>query len=343
MMGGLQNGVVTRSKQILGSGVIYLEKFDMKNSNKLKTILDKYQTFYTTEYEIEVLIKKGGRVAPAILHGLDPSGAIPLFLDVKKIDGLLPGFSFSHRLDIVQGEDLTIISPSHLIYSISSIPRMQSGTIDHFVITDVPEIDDYHMWVRLPFVQNLIRKKTINRVRIYNKIKFSSLEKDLETILGNSFSIKSWEEENSELAWALKLETNVMISLFLSMVFLVTISIISGQLIFWNKIKEDLVGFWILGVSRNKIMRNVTLFFILMILVASAFGVLSGVLFLLGFEQWGGNVLPEMFVDRKVPILITTRYLLISFILPSLIAIFMSLFTLKSINREGDFLKIIRM
>jgi len=244
----------------------------------------------------------------------------------------------AYKVGVAPPETLELISPSHVDELLGDIPRSQSVRIDRTFSSDVPEIDMYHMWVRLPLIQNLIQKRMINRLRIYSAGDFDSLK----PLLPKEARLMTWEDENRTLVWALNLEATVMVFLFAAMSLLVSLCISSGLLIFFNKIKTDLSSFWILGASHDKINRSTKYFLHLMSLLSILSGVVAGLIFLYLFDHFAPEIMPDVFVDRKIPILITTKALLVSFFVPYLISFFFVKFALAQFKREHDFLSHVR-
>lgn len=338
-MGGLQNKLMERSKAVIGRATII---FKTNESDprliELESILSKEHLSYTREYEIELLLRYLTYIAPVTVHGIDQKGFLPQFLaNEHKFEALIPT-ELAYKVGVAPPEILQLISPSHVDDLLGEIPRAQSIKIDKTFNSDVPEIDVGHLWVRLPLIQNLIQAKNLNRIRIYSKTDF----KKLAGILPNWVQFKTWEDENSTLVWALNLESSVMIFLFAAMSLLVSLCISSGLLIFFNKIKTDLASFWILGASLDKINRSTKYFLHLMSFVSIIAGVLSGLVFLWFFDHYAPEIMPDVFVDRKIPILITMKGLVISFLVPYIISSIFVTFALSQFKREHNLLDHVR-
>jgi lipoprotein-releasing system permease protein len=345
-MGGLQGKLMERSKAVLGKAVVYY-KSEPNNVEyqKLFKILDQKKINYSKEYEIELLLRYQTFITPVIVHGIDQTGFVPNLLrndlqsskDQKKVDAIMP-LELAYKVGVAPPETLQIISPAHVDELLGEIPRSQSIKIERTISSDVPEIDMYHLWVRLPLIQNLIQSHLINRIRIYSDMDFDALKKTLPPAV----QVKTWEEENSTLVWALKLESTLMIFLFAAMSLLVSLCISSGLLIFFNKIKSDLASFWILGASFGRIDRATKYFLHLMSFLSIGGGVLAGLAFLWLFDHYAPEIMPDVFVDRKIPILITFKGLFISFIIPYAISSVFVTFALAQFKREHDLLDHVR-
>ncbi len=337
-MGGLQNKLMERSKAVIGRATI-LYKADSSDLKlkEIEKVLTERKLNYTREYEIELLLRYQSFITPVIVHGIDLKGHVPAFLTKKKFEAMMP-LELAYKVGVAPPETLELISPSHVDELLGDIPRAQSIRIDQTFSSDVPEIDMYHLWVRLPLIQNLIQSRMVNRLRIYSQDDFKSL-KDL---LPQGARLMTWEDENRTLVWALNLEATVMVFLFAAMSLLVSLCISSGLLIFFNKVKTDLASFWILGASHEKINRSTKYFLHLMSLLSILSGVIAGLIFLYLFDHFAPEIMPDVFVDRKIPILITGKGLLVSFFVPYFISFFFVKFALAQFKREHDFLSHVR-
>ena len=345
-MGGLQNKLMERSKAVLGKATLYYKsEATDENYRKLFKILDDKKVQYSKEYEIELLLRYQTFITPVIVHGIDQSGFVPDLLrndlqtstNGKKVDAIMP-LELAYKVGVAPPEELQIISPAHVDDLMGEIPRGQTIKIERTISSDVPEIDLYHLWVRLPLIQNLIQSHLINRVRIYSDMDFD----ELKNLIPSQIELKTWEQENATLVWALRLESTVMVFLFAAMSLLVSLCISSGLLIFFNKIKSDLSSFWILGASFGQIDRATKYFLHLMSFLSIAMGVVFGLIFLWLFDHYAPEIMPDVFVDRKIPILITMKGLMVSFLVPYIISSIFVSFALAQFKREHDLLDHVR-
>ena len=344
IMSGLQSGLIKRSKNVQGSGVILLKQGEVSNTtvSKIKKILSQNNVSFFEEYEIELLLKNDDFIRPVILHGVNFKEKVPKFLENKDVSGMIVGTELSAYLNAYYGSQILVISPVHTDSILGELPRSVSSSISDFYMSELSEIDKVHAWVRLGLVQNLIRKKAINTIRIFDFNDWETIEILLKDFK-KSIRLKSWEQMNHSLVWALNLETNVMLFLFVSMSFLVAITITSGFMIFFDKVKVDLISFWILGQSQRKLM-NLSYFLTHLIgIIFCLIGVSLGIGFLMILQKNNLNFMPDFFVERSIPVNLNMKNVLISFFVPYLIATVFSYFSFNFFKRENkNFLKLIR-
>jgi lipoprotein-releasing system permease protein len=341
-MGGLQNNLINRSKDISGDAVVYLEKKDVAFANTVHAFLKKNKLWAYPEYELELLIKNGTYLSPIIIHGVIPDSELPKFLEDSDLKKMVIPYDIAHTINVGIDDQVRLISPSHVDTMLGDIPRSLSVKVGDILSTDVPEVDAAHAWVRLPLIQNLIRKREINRLRIHGKTDYSEITSLLKNEFGDDVRLKIWEEENSTLVWALQLETTVMVFLFVAMTMLVSLCITSGLMIFFDKVKLDLASFWIMGASKMKLEKASALFINIVSLLAVSSGLIVGIIFLLLLDKFGANIMPDVFVDRKIPVFISLRGVLVSFFVPYVMALLFTLFTLGQFQKDNSFLDHVR-
>lgn len=341
-MGGLQGKLMERSKNVQGHGVI---SFDDTPENEIKELLNKLKKAGARpvgELEVELLVKYGQYYAPMIIHGVDPQGPLPDFLEDKVYEELVLPRSLSYKINATVGDLVRLLSPGHLDHLLGGVPRLASLYVDYLVSTDVPEIDDFHGWAKLLRIQALVGKRVLNKVRIYGPLSKEKVESIIAEYGPTSSRYKSWEDVNATLVWALGLETAVMVFLFSAMTLLVSLAITSGLLIFFSKIKSDLASFWVMGTSEKSLLSSSKLFLFLLTLFSVGLGLAFGLAFLSLLDSFGPNIMPDVFVDRKIPVKITFMATFVSFIIPMGICLFFSWQSLKAFKRDVDYLTYIR-
>lgn len=342
VMGGLQQGLVSRSKTHVGAGVImFTTSASMLDEARLIEEARARGLNPVRELEVELLIRNQGQVAPIVLHGIDLKGTRPQFLKDKDLTGLVLGADLGQKIRATFYTEVGLIAPATTEALMGELPRSLEATVGDFMMSEVSEIDAAHAWARLPLVQNLLRVRGVNRWRFFDQAQFNTAHEWLQTregVIG-----RSWEEQNSTLVWALNLETKVMLALFISMALLVALAITTGLLLFFAHIRTDLASFWILGFSLQRLQR-LTLGFILQLSgVICALGVAMGVAVLWVIARYGRDLMPDIFVERTLPVQFSADAIFLAFIIPFLIASVFSLLSFAQFRRENaSFIHLIR-
>ena len=341
-MGGLQGKLIGRSKAVVGTGV-----FEFPNTSEEEILgfvseLSKVGVRPIKELEVELLVKYGQYYAPMIVHGLDPQGELPDFLEGKTFEDLVLPRSLAIKINSTVGDLVRLLSPGHLDNLIGNVPRLASLYVDYLVNTEVPEIDDFHGWARLLRIQAIVGKKVVNKIRLYNDYDQEVLNTIAEKHAPKGWHFQRWEDVHATLVWALSLETAVFVFLFSAMTLLVSLAITSGLLIFFSKTKGDLASFWVMGTSERSLFQSSKIFLFCLTFFSVGLGIFFGLLFLGLLDHFGPNIMPDVFVDRKIPVKITGIGVFLSFSIPFSISLIFAWQSLKSFRKDINYLTYIR-
>lgn len=343
IMGGLQKSLITRSKNIHGSYLVVFDEPTTSSLEEIKEVLRKEGVSFYSELEVEVMLKHKNYVAPAKLHGIDLDDEKPSFLQNKDFKGLVMGSELSNRIKLQFLDEIQIIAPGVTDSLMGEVPRFISESLSDYLYTELSEVDEFEVWSRIGMVQNLLRSPGVNQIRIFGKLNPELLKK-IESIEGDvPKKILAWEDMNEALVWSLNLETKVMLFLFISMSFLVAIAITSGLMIFYSKIRRDLMSFWILGMSQKKLVQLCFKFTLILSGLTVLVGGIFGWVTLKLLEKFGHDLMPDIFVERELPVQLDFNHILMSLLIPFTISLIFSYFSFAHFRKENQsFVAIVR-
>ncbi len=344
IMGGLQKGLIARSKNVHGSHLIVFQEITAESLRDLKDVLRKEAVPVYSELEVEVMIKYKNFVAPAKLHGIDLEDERPSFLSEKDFTGLVMGSELASKIKAQFLDDVQVIAPGVTDTLMGEeVPRFISENLSDYLHSELSEVDDLEMWSRSTMVQNLLRKNGINQIRLFGEIPKNVLDKIANIETTTPFRILSWEKMNESLVWSLNLETKVMLFLFISMSLLVAIAITSGLLIFYSKIIKDLMSFWILGMSQKKLVNLCFRFTLILSGITVIVGGIFGHITLKLLERFGHELMPDIFVERQLPVHLDFSHIVIALFIPFGISLIFSYFSFVNFRKENQsFVSIVR-
>ncbi len=343
IMGGLQQGLIARSKNIHGTQLIIFDSPTDESLTTIKDILTKENIPFYSELEVEVMLKHKNFVAPAKLHGIDLTDERPSFLQEKDFKGLVMGSELATKIKLQFLDEVQIIAPGVTDSLMGEVPRFISETMTDYLYTELSEVDDFEVWARAGMVQNLVRQNGVNQIRLYGEVTPAILKKISEVETTVPKRILSWENMNQALVWSLNLETKVMLFLFISMSFLVAIAITSGLMIFYSKIRRDLMSFWILGMAQSKLIKLCFKFTLILSAVTVAVGGIFGYITLKLLERFGHELMPDIFVERELPVQLDFNHIVVSLLIPFGISLVFSYFSFANFRKENQsFVSIVR-
>ncbi len=342
IMGGLQKGLVNRSKSVHGS---YLISFDqpVADASEVKEVLRKEGVPFYSELEVEVMLKHRTFVAPAKLHGIDLSDDRPEFLEEKDFKGLVMGNDLAGKIKVQFLDELQIIAPGVTDSLMGEIPRFVTEGLSDYLYTELPEVDEFEIWARKDLVHNLLRQRGVNQIRVFGELTEEIRNRLRKVETEAPLRILSWEKMNEALVWSLNLETKVMLFLFISMSLLVAIAITSGLMIFYSKIRRDLMSFWILGMAQRQLVRLCFKFTLILSAITVVLGGISGYITLRILESYGHDIMPDIFVERRLPIQLDFSHIVMSLLIPFGISLIFSYFSFAHFRRENQsFVSVVR-
>lgn len=343
IMGGLQSGLIARSKSVHGSFLIRFDSPTSENVDEIKEVLRKEGVAFYSELEIEVMLKARNFVAPAKVHGIDLTDERPDFLMDKDFKGMVMGSDLASKIKVQFMDEFQIIAPGITDSLMGEIPRFITDELSDFLYSELPEVDEFETWARLELIQNLIRKRGVNQIRLFGEVSDAVQKKILLIKTEVPFQLISWEQMNGALVWSLNLETKVMLFLFISMSLLVAIAITSGLLIFYSKIRRDLMSFWILGMGQKKIIQLCFKFTLILSALTCALGAIFGYGTLKILERYGHDMMPDIFVERQLPIQLNFSNIVLSLLIPFGISLVFSWFSFAHFRKENQsFVSIVR-
>lgn len=342
IMGGLQHGLISRSKSINGGHLIKFPGTSPESLFELKEILRKEGIPFYSELETEVMLRKRNFVAPAKLHGIDLTDERPEFLRDKDFSGLVLGSDLAGKLKTQFMDDIEVIAPAVTDSIMGEVPRFVADSVSDYLYTEISEVDDLEMFARLSFVQNLLRENSVNQIRIFGGVTPILLNRLMGAAPPTARHL-SWADQNQALVWSLDLETKVMLFLFISMSLLVAIAITSGLMIFYSKIKRDLMSFWILGMGQKKLLALCFKFTLILSGITVLIGGIFGSITLLILERFGHDLMPAIFVERSLPVQLNFNNIVISLLIPFGISLVFSWFSFAYFRKENQsFVNIVR-
>lgn len=317
-MQGLQHNMIKRYQEVEGAFFVQTLKNDVASSQTLQKLHHSLKVRNIVHYPalvMEVLLKQNEFIAPALLTAFDSSVNWPFFLSDQEQSGLILGADLGAKLKAGPLNNIKVYSPSHTIAMLGDIPQFVSEQVSGFYLSGFEDVDTIRAWSRLAMAQNLIRENKINQIIFYDEKYFDEVVEMIAPYL-NELGISTWKEQRQELMWAFNLETMVMVFIFTMMAILVSLTIISSCSLFLNKVQLEMFVFWLLGESNQKIKNGLFVTFQTIILASVTLGLLLGLAVLVYLDLKSPIIMPDVFLERSIPIVFSWKYTVISFLIP---------------------------
>ena len=192
--------------------------------------------------------------------------------------------SFDYNINI--GDKLLIMSPSGEETILGNLPKQETYIVDSIFDSEIAEFDRSVAFINLNNLENLFDLKKENRnLEIYlknpKKINFS--KKKIQQLFNDHY-IFTWADLNKSLFSALKVERNVMFIILSLIIIVAAFNIISGLTILVKNKTKEIAILKSIGVRNKSITKIFFMVGFLIGTLATAFGIILGVLFSYNIE-----------------------------------------------------------
>ena len=212
------------------------------------------------------------------------------------IDGSLNSFSkntisigkeLAISLDLIVGDEITLMSTSNLQTPFGNLPMQEKFTISSVFSTGLAEFD--HNVIFMPFgnAQSLFELSDMDiDLEIFLKKPDNAqlVKEKVQKIFSNHY-VYSWADLNKSFFGALKVERNVMFIILTLIIIVAAFNIISGLTILVKNKTREIAILRTLGVSKNSIAKVFFLTGFTIGLLATITGVTIGILFSYYIEE----------------------------------------------------------
>ena len=264
------------TKRLLGinSHINIYSPINLISSDSLKVIKNNLDHMYYENFigsvETNGLIIKNNFSKGILIRGYDKIDESHYLHDSiiegnyinNSINHVIIGDSLARSIDAKIGDKIKIAIPKSDNTILGNIPRFKTLTISGFFDFGLYEYDNNLIFIN----SNLARKLLILKENHFNKLEiFSNNTEDVIIVKNkitniintnklNLYSV-SWLERNSSLISALKVEKNVMFLILTLIIFVASMNIISGLIIFVKEKNKDIGILKTLGLSDKSILK----------------------------------------------------------------------------------------
>jgi len=247
------------------------------------------------------------------------------------------GKELAISLDLIVGDEITLMSTSNLQTPFGNLPLQEKFSISSVFTTGLAEFD--HNVIFMPF-ENANSLFELSDIDIDLEIFLKKPEKveQIKNQVQEAFSehyVYSWTDLNKSFFGALKVERNVMFIILTLIIIVAAFNIISGLTILVKNKTKEIAILRTLGLSKNSIAR---IFFIIGFsigLLATITGVIMGILFSYYIEEirilitsiFNISLFPEeIYFLSQMPSEINLKYIFIISIFSLLITFIATIF-----------------
>ena len=274
----------------------YEKPITNKDLNKLDIIKDSILSTAFTFSGQGILLNKENTTGVIIRsYTKDEINKISLIRD-GILDGDLSSFKYGTisigkelaiSLDLVAGDEITLMSTSNLQTPLGSLPLQEKFKISSVFSTGLAEFDQNVIFMPYKNADSLfeLSEKDISlEIFLKNPNNAQALKKNIQKLF-YEYYVYTWADLNKSFFGALKVERNVMFIILTLIIIVAAFNIISGLTILVKNKTKEIAILRTLGVSKNSIAKIFFLTGFLIGLLATITGVGIGILFSYYIEE----------------------------------------------------------
>ena len=270
-----------------------INKDDLINLNILKDYISR--TAFTFSGQAILINKKnttGILVRSYLQNDIDKidlirEGIIDGSLNLFNENTISIGKELAISLDLIVGDEITLMSTSNLQTPFGNLPLQEKFTISSVFSTGLIEFDQNVIFMPFENANSLfeLSDMDIDLEIFLNKPDQVQLVKEKVQKIFSSHYVYSWADLNKSFFGALKVERNVMFIILTLIIIVAAFNIISGLTILVKNKTKEIAILRTLGISKNSIAK---IFFVIGFtigLFATITGVIIGILFSYYIEE----------------------------------------------------------
>jgi len=244
------------------------------------------------QVEFEGMLNYGSQVSGALIHGVLPreeeavSNVHEKMVagDMRALVGGEFGIVLGQELALTMGVDLgdkvTLITPQAQVTPAGILPRMRRFTVVGVFSVGMYEYDRATAFIHLDDGARLMKlKDEVSSVRLKLKDMFAApeLSYELNQSMGDRYWINDWTKQHANFFRAVKTEKRVMFFILLLIVAVAAFNIVSTLVMLVNDKRSDIAILRTLGLTPGQVMGVFMVQGVLIGLIGTALGILSGV------------------------------------------------------------------
>jgi len=247
------------------------------------------------------------------------------------------GKELAISLDLIVGDEITIMSTSNLQTPFGNLPLQEKFKISSVFSTGLAEFDQSVIFMPFANANSLFELSELDinlEIFLKNPEKVEQVKNQFTKMFSDHY-VYSWTDLNKSFFGALKVERNVMFIILTLIIIVAAFNIISGLTILVKNKTKEIAILRTLGISKNSIARIFFLIGFTIGLLATITGVIMGVLFSYYIEEirilitsiFNISLFPEeIYFLSQMPSEINLTYILIVSLFSLLITFFATIF-----------------
>jgi len=294
----------------------------INNSQALLEQVDQIKTVTAVSPIIfaQTMIRTSNSLSGAMVRGIDPDCRVnpikgisreKLVKDLGLIQkkGALPGIVLGKELAVNigagPGDKIVLMSPGGMISPVGHIPSLKRFVVKGTFESGMYEYDTSLAYVHIKEAQKLMgMKDKVSALGVWvdNVFAADQVKKAIETELKAPFYARDWMEINKSLFSALKLEKAAMFIILTLIILVAAFNIASALIMMVMEKTKDIAVLKAMGATDGLVRRIFMVKGMIIGLLGTLFGTVSGVLVCLVLEKYKFIELPAAYPFTTLPV-----------------------------------------
>ena len=298
----------------------YSGKFDkysqiLTDIKKVKQIKDASPILFA-----QAMIRSSHSFSGVMIRGIDPENGFSLVKGfsaeklIKKLSngtkngdlpGIILGRDLANSIGVIKGDKVILMSPNGFISPMGHIPSMKQFVVTDTFESGMSEWDSALGYIHLTEAQKLSNvKNQIDAIGIWidNAFNVNSVKDSLRDSLNYPFYLRDWMEINKSLFSALKLEKTAMFIILTLIILVAAFNIASALIMMVMEKTKDIAVLKAMGATNRTIRRIFILKGMIIGLVGTFIGTLSGVVICFVLKRYDFIQLPDAYPFSTLPV-----------------------------------------
>lgn len=270
VMNGFRDELVTRILGLNGHLNVYSQTGELYDYMGLVDRVEKVRGVESVRPMIEgqVLINVNGVANGAVLRAFSREDfATKPILSNSLVHGNLTDFGglsiaignkLAERLNVVVGDEITLLAPKGKASPFGTIPRSRSYTIGVIFDVGMYEYNSGFVFMDLPSAQKFLQMPgQVNSLEVMarNTQEADRVKQDVEQVIAGEALIYDWRQANSSFLTALEVERNVMFLILTLIILVAAFNIISSMIMLVKDKGKDIAILRTMGASQGNMLR----------------------------------------------------------------------------------------
>lgn len=200
----------------------------------------------------------------------------------KENDVVLIGKTMARKLNLSEGDSLTLLAPKGKTTAFGTLPSRQSFIIGGIFDVGMHEYDSNFVFMPLSSAQNFFSmEKKVNGIELYIKSPANApvVKNDLSKNLSENLLIFDWIDRNKNFLNALQVERNVMFLILTLIILVAALNIVSSMIMLVRSKNADIAVLRTMGLGRVSLLKIFLLTGMSIGIIGTLFGSFIGLLF----------------------------------------------------------------